>query len=142
MNKRQILRIDFFVQVALLGITAGAIGWEWFFGKGSSWALLSALLFVIWQFFSGIYIAAEFKMWYRGVPPGTLMMLITVAILLAAAGSDTVFGIILLILVPLVLLSNLILAAVDWYRFGHRQKLGKWSTDKETILDTQDVFKF
>lgn len=139
MDKGKVLRTDFQVQAASMVALIGIIGWSGVFGQGMNWLLLLLSLLVIWQFFSGIYIASEFKMLYRGVPPGALLILVTLCILFAAA--DFTMGLLIgAYLFPLILLSNVVLAVADWYRWHTAKKSKQWQLHQETILDTDDMF--
>ncbi len=139
MDKGKVLRTDFQVQTASTVALIGTLGWSGVFGQGMTWVLLLLSLLVIWQFFCGIYLAAEFKMLYRGVPPGALLILVTLCILFAAA--DFTMGLLIgACLFPLILLSNVVLAVADWYRWHTAKKNKPWRLHHETILDTDDMF--
>lgn len=140
MDKGKVLRIDFQVQVASIAALIVLCMLSWLGGQWLSYGIILLLLLVIWQFFSGIYIAAEFKMLHRGVPPGALLVLVTLCILFAAAEftSGLLIG---ACLFPIILLSNVILAASDWYSWYSSQKINTWHPHRETILDTEDIFR-
>ncbi|MFN7117928.1 MAG: hypothetical protein ACK4TA_14095 [Saprospiraceae bacterium] len=134
MNKRQVLRIDFFVQVGMILFMLGTGTWSYFYGQSISWVLLLFFLFIIWQFFSAIYMAAEFKMWHRSIPPIALVLLIVLGIALGQ-------GIVALLFMPFMLLANLLLAGMDWYRAVQQYRMRLWQNDSDTILDTEEIFK-
>lgn len=136
MNKRKVVRTDFFVQVVLIVIAIGAFLSPYNYGLSGSVALIFFVLFVVWQFFSNIYIAAEFKMRYRNIPPAALLLLVFIA----ASGVNDILSIITALLVPMVLLGNLVLAGIDWYRLERQHEASQWHPDKDRILDTEDTF--
>jgi len=138
MNKQKALRTDFWVQLTGVILLIATAILSRFFGQMLSWSMVVLLMLVIWQFFSGIYIAVEFKMWYRGVPSGGLLVLVTLAILFAAS-QFTIGLFIALCIFPLILLSNLAMAAADWYRLQHKKR-SRWHPPQETILDAEDIF--
>jgi ABC-type multidrug transport system permease subunit len=139
MDKGKALRTDFQVQAGSTVTLIGVSILSWLSDQWLIWAVILLLLLVIWQFFTGIYIASEFKMMYRGLPPGALLILVTMSILFAAA--DFTWGLLIsLCLFPLILLSNVVLAATDLHRWQASHKVNRWHPHKENILDTEDMF--
>lgn len=142
MDKHKVLHTDFLAQIVFVGLMLTLVALSFVQGQLLTWGIVVLLLMIIWQFFSGVYIAAEFKMWYRLIPPLALMVLVTVAILFAAL-EFTLGLFISLCLFPLILLSNVTLATLDWYQQHHQsyKKWKGWRPIQETILDTEDMFR-
>ncbi len=140
MDKRKVVRTDFFVQAALIIIAIGAFLSPYKYGSSGSVAVVCFVLFVIWQFFSNIYIATEFKMRYRFIPPVTFLLLVIMAFALDAYNVNGILSGIAFLLIPIVLLGNLVLAGIDWYRLERQHAASRWHPDKDRILDTEDIF--
>lgn len=135
MEKGKVLRLDLIAQLTAVAILLLFIILSQTQQLPLYWAAIVLIILVVWQFFFGIYIATAFKMFYRGVPPGALLILVTVAILFAVAAFD--LGLLFsFCLFPLILLSNLVLAMVDWFRWKARHT----HPSAEAILDTDDIF--
>lgn len=142
MDKHKVLHTDFLAQMAFVGSILTLVALSLAQGQLLTWGIVVFLLLIIWQFFSGVYIAAEFKMWYRLIPPLALMVLVTIAILFAVL-EFTLGLFISLCLFPLILLGNVTLATLDWYQQNYQsyKKWKRWHPIQETILDTEDMFK-
>lgn len=142
MDKHKVIHTDFLAQMVFVGLILTLLALSLAQGQLLTWGIVVLLLLIIWQFFSGVYIAAEFKMWHRLIPPLALMVLVTIAILFAAL-EFTLGVFISLCLFPLVLLSNVTLALLDWYQQRHQfyKRWKGWHPIQETILDTEDMFK-
>lgn len=138
MNKRKIIRTDFLVQAILFACTVVSVG-IWL-ALGSSNYMVCVVIFLMllsWQFFSGIYIAAELGRWYRGALPMLLLVGLVVSILLLAFGIPmgifAAFG-----LAPVIAIANFVVGLVDFRQYQESQipkKIGD-----ERILDSGDLF--
>ena len=138
MNQRRIIRTDFWVQSILFGGTVVSLVIWLRLGSPNEVICLSAFLLLLsWQFFSGIFIAAELGRWYRGALPICLLLALVLSILLLAAGLPTgvfaAFG-----LAPIIALTNFAVGFADYRQYGRHlfyQKFGD-----ERILDSGDLF--
>lgn len=138
MNQRRILRTDLIVQCVFLSLFAIALLLWLALGLVNYLAGTSAFLLLLsWQFFSGIYIAAELKWWYRGAIPMALLMVMVVSILLIALGMRTgvllVFG-----LAPVIAIANFIVSIMDFQKSN--RKITLVNKKIEGILDSEEIF--
>lgn len=139
MNQRKILRTDLIVQctflslfalVMLLWLVAGVVNYI----AGTS----VFLLLLSWQFFSGIYIAAELKWWYRGAIPVALLVVMVLSILLIALGLRT--GVLLAFgLAPVIAIVNFLVSVLDFQKSN--KNITAVNKSSEKILDSEEIFK-
>lgn len=140
MQKGTALYTDFLLQgiltgiIILTGFIMGRYGMWWTLG------ICTFLVLLVYQFFSGVYLAAEYKLFYRGLLPAALLVLVTVSILFAAFNlrMGVFFA---LYLTPVLSLGNLVFSAFDWLKSKKEHTNLDWNTRHEHILDSKEVFK-
>lgn len=138
MNQRRILRTDLIVQCIFLTLFGIALLLWLALGLVSYLVGTSAFLLLLsWQFFSGIYIAAELKWWYRGAIPMALLMAMVMSILLIALGMRT--GVLLAFgLAPVIAIANFIVSIMDFQKSNRNITLINKNIEK--ILDSEEIF--
>jgi len=138
MNQRKIIRTDFWVQSILFGGTVVSLVVWLRLGSPNEVICLSAFLLLLsWQFFSGIFIAAELRRWYRGALPICLLLAMVLSILLLTAGLPTgvfaAFG-----LAPVIALANFAVGFADYQQ--NRERIFPGQFENDHILDSGDLF--
>lgn len=140
MEKGQALQMDFMIQAILSGITVGIAVVILLYGMLWTLGVCTFLVLLIYQFFSGVYLAAEYKLFYRGFLPAALLILVTLSILFAAFNfrMGVLFA---LYLTPVLSLGNFVFSSFDWLKSKQEQEKLNWNTKHEHILDSKEVFK-
>ncbi|MDX1941207.1 MAG: hypothetical protein SFU99_11690 [Saprospiraceae bacterium] len=138
MDQHKILQTDLLCQSVLsLAVAFALLSWLWLNMSGYWLALSVFLCLLSWQFFSGIYIAAELRCWYRGVLPICLLVILVTSILLMAfefpMGVMSTFGV-----APVISIANLIIGIIDFQHYKKMRALIQISN--EQILDSEDIF--
>ncbi len=140
MNERKIIRTDFWVQAILFAcIVVPFLIWL-LAGKSETnflQCIVSFLVLLAWQFFSGIQMAAELGRWYRGISSACLLIGLVLGIVLLSMDLPT-GGWITFYLMPITVATNLIIGVIDFQKYERtqlREKIGN-----EHILDSGDLF--